>query len=101
MGAAVPDVSIGDDRYMMGGPLPLPHQNGPGPSQWRCPALPGRPREHAPEQSIELTYRGFPEAAVAALLPNVGDTQRKKLAAEGSWRLLADLLLPKVPKLRT
>jgi hypothetical protein len=59
------------------------------------------PREHAPELSIEFTYRGFPEAAVAALLPNVGDTQRKKLAAEASGRLLADLLLPKVPKPRT
>src|SRR6266576_1577677 len=70
-------------------------------SQTRCPALPRRARERAPKQPIEFPHRGLPVAAIQTLLPNVGNAQRERLPAEGSWRLLTDLLLPKVPKLRT
>src|SRR5687767_7246226 len=101
MAATVPDEPVGDDGHMMSGALPLAHQNGPGPGQRRCPALPGRVRERAPEQSVNLTGRCFPQAPVAALLPTVGDAQRKKLAAERPWRLLADFLVPEVSKPRT
>src|SRR5688572_11250673 len=101
MAATVPDEPIGDDRHMMSGALPLAHQNGPGPCQRRCPALPGRARERAPEQAVDFTCRCFPQAPIAALLPIIGDAQREKLAAEGPWRLLADFLLPKVSKPRT
>ena len=98
MGATVPNEPVGDDRHVMGSTLPLAHQNGSGPSQWRCPAVPGRTRQHASKQAIEFPYRCFPQASVSALLPNIGNAQRQNLSAEGPWRLLTDLLLPEVPK---
>src|SRR5882762_4667714 len=100
MAATVPDEPIGDHRHMMGGALPLPHQNGPGPSHCWCPALPGRVRERALEQSVDFPCRCLPHAAISALLPIVGDAQRKKFAAERPRRLLADLLLPEVSQPR-
>jgi hypothetical protein len=42
MGTAVPNEPFGNDRHMMGGTLPLPHQNGAGPPQ--CLARAGRAR---------------------------------------------------------
>ena len=100
MAATVPDEPVGDHRHMMSGALPFPHQDGPGPSHCWCPALPGWVRERALEQSIDLPRRCFPHATISALLPIVGDAERKKLAAEGPEGFLADLLLPEVSKPR-
>ena len=101
MGAPVPDEPVGGDGHRMGDALPLPHQNGPGPTRRRCPALPGRVRERALEQSVDFACRCLPHAPVSALLPIIGDAERKKLAAERPRRLRADLLLPEVSKPRT
>ena len=83
MAATVPDEPIGDDGHMMGGALPLPHQNGPRPCRSRCPARPGRVCEHASEQSVNFPCRCFAHATVSAFLPIVDDAKRQKLAAEG------------------
>src|SRR5258708_5301969 len=101
MAATVPDEPVGDHGHMMSGALPLPHQDGPGPPHCRCPALPGRVRQCALEQSVDLPCRCFPHATISTLLPIIGDPQGKKLAAERPRRRLADLLLPEVSKPRT
>src|SRR4029077_7746038 len=96
MAATIPDAPVGDHGHVMGSALPLAHQNGPGPCWHRCRVLPGWVRQRASEQSIEFPCRCFPQAAIATLLPHVGDTQRKKLAAERPRRRLTHLLLPEV-----
>ena len=93
---AIPTVSIGEHRNLMGRTLPLAHQDGARARDRlrRRPPLPARRYRGVFEQPIDLAGPRLRQTAELPLLHGICEAERQQLAAECSWRLFVKYLTP-------
>src|SRR5712691_3121026 len=101
MRLSIPDEPIGDDRHMVGNPVPFAHQNGSD-ARERGRRMVGHVvqfrTQRAAEQPIQFSSDRSSYATVNPFLLRIRDAEGKYVAAKRSRRQLPEFARPQVTK---